>query len=244
MASWPLAPSSSSIASSVPGRVGGRRADGGESEGRYWIVVVSPTQMVSLQSLVTGFPSVLERAVEDWAKFKVGVQSDLLSFNDKMEIVSWFSHFPEHWQMIRPNFTGKAMGTIAAHTPNIVAAGDRFVGKLSGNEWTYVSGLSGLGVLPLLPIAIVGGILIAGAYTISRILSEVGYIREQGNISRKLDLVETHEASADILTETIKTEKASVFGEVSDLFKYALVGAGLYLIWPLLARVVKAGSSR
>jgi len=202
------------------------------------------TQVVQVRSLVTGFPAVLERAVEDWAKFKVGVRSDLLSFRDKMEIASWFGRFPGHWQMIRPNFTGKAMGTIAAHTPDLVAAGDRFVGKLSGNEWKYVSGLSGLGVLPLLPVAVVGGILIAGAYTISRIMGEVGYIREQGNVSRKLDLVESHEASADILTETIKADKASVFGEISDLFKYALLGAGLYLIWPLLTRVVKAGSSR
>jgi len=207
-------------------------------------MVVSPSQMVQLQSLVDGFPAVLERAVEDWAKFKVAVQADLLSFKEKMNIVDWFGHFPEHWRMIRPNFTMTSEGLMKTHTPEIVAAADRFVAKLSGDKWTYVSGLRGLGVPVLLPIAVIGGILIAGAYTISRVLQEVGYIREQGNVSRKLALVETHEASADILTETIKAEKASVFGEISDLFKYALLGAGLYLLWPFFTRLVKAGSSR
>lgn len=204
-------------------------------------MVVSQSQMVDLQSLVTGFPAVLERAVEDWAKFKVAVQADLLSFSEKMSVVNWFSHFPEHWQMIRPNFTMTPEGLLKAHTPKIVAQADRFVAKLSEGG----SASPGLGVpAVLLPIAIIGGILIAGAYTISRVLQEVGYIRQQANVSRKLALVESHEASADILTETINAEKASVFGEISDLFKYALVGVGVYLLWPLLTRLVKAGSSR
>lgn len=183
--------------------------------------------MNRLESVVRDFPQILNRAMADYAKFKVGVEYNLFSSSQRREIADWFGEFPDLWDKIKPNYTITTTGTISAHKDAVYKAAEIFTSKLKSNT-------------PLLGGAVliaVGVVLFAG--TVAGIIWAIGYVKEQNNISKMIDAVVAGQIPASVLKEAVDKQDASVFGDVGSILKYGAVAAGLVVAWPLLGKLVK-----
>lgn len=184
-----------------------------------------------IQVVVRNFPYILDRAIEDWAKFKVGAKAGLFEVSsiarrDKQEILEWFAGFPRLWETVRPNFVMTPGGLLITHVSDVVAKADRFVEKLAA----YPSNKQ-LGIAPL----IIAGVLIAGALGLSGVFWAIGYVKKQRNVSNLIDGVVAGKISPDILEQAIRAEQSvGIFGDIGSLLKVILVGGVVLMIVPLL----------
>ncbi len=160
-----------------------------------------------VKSLVPDFPGIFERAVEDFAKFKVGVAADLFDRQEQNEIMAWFVEFPQLWETIRPNFMTIGTGDLFADRV------DDFIGRMQRSDVYRAAGLG------LAPIIIAGIILVGGA---AAGLWAVGYIKRQNNISRMIDEVTAGALPAQVLVEAVKAEQGSGLFAGLGRFGYSL----------------------
>ncbi len=148
-----------------------------------------------IKSLVPDFPDIFDRAVVDFAKFKVGVEAGLFTTGQQNEIMSWYREFPQLWETIRPNFI---------KTPDGLEFGgkvDDFVGRIRAYK------PSGLGLVPV----VVAGVVIVGG--IAAGMWAVVYMQKQANLSEMIDQVTAGKLPADVLVEAIKAEQSGgLFG--------------------------------
>jgi len=187
-------------------------------------------QKQEIASLVPVFPDVLQRAVDDWAKFKVGYRSGLFNADRVERIAAWFNEFPRLWETIRPNFLITADGSTIVPRPAIVSQADRFVSRLGADRQTM-----NLGIAPL----IVAGIIIAGLLGVAGAIWAIGYVKEQDNISNMIDEVVAGNLPADVLQEAIESERGSVFSDIGSILKYAVLAGAVVLLWPHISKLLR-----
>lgn len=145
-----------------------------------------------VKRLVPEFPGIFERAVADFAKFKVGVAADLFDRQQRNEIMGWFVEFPKLWETIRPNFMTIGTGDLFADRV------DNFIGRMQKSD---VYRTAGLGLAPVL----IAGILLVGGVAAG--LWAVGYLKRQANISRMIDGVTAGALPAEVLIEAVRAEQ-------------------------------------
>lgn len=162
-----------------------------------------------VKNLLPRFPGVFGSAVADWAKFRAGIDAGLFTPQQRKETLDWFRGFPKLWESIRPNYSGEKNRSYQESV-------DRFVDSLTGDP-LYKN--TGLGVASV----IIAGVLIAGGAAAA--LWAVGYIQKQANISSMIDGVVAGKLSPDVLKKAIEVqESGGLFGGLSDLFKWAVLG--------------------
>jgi hypothetical protein len=188
---------------------------------------------IHLQAIVYAFPEMLRRAVADWAKFKVGVENNTFTQDDKTEILNWFKSFPKLWETIRPNFDPleKPVMSLTPADAELVHSADRFVEKLGGE----IKVLRNLGVAPV----IIAGIAIAGAFGIAGAIWAIGYSQKQSNISKMIDQAVAGNLPASILETAVKKENESIFGGVLGSVKWIIMAGALFMLWPQLQPLVQ-----
>ena len=148
-----------------------------------------------IESLIPDFPDIFDRAVIDFAKFKVGVGAGLFTTGQQNEIVNWYADFPQLWETIRLNFIKTPEGREWGGKV------DDFVGRIRA----YKS--SGLGLVPV----VVAGVVIVGG--IAAGMWAVVYMQKQANLSNMIEQVTVGKIPAAVLVEAIKAEQSgSLFG--------------------------------
>jgi hypothetical protein len=169
-----------------------------------------------VKNLLPQFPGVFGSAVADWAKLKEGVDAGLFTAQQQKDALDWFREFPDIWRSIRPNYSDE-------NNLSYRESVDRFVGSLTSDP---LYGNAGLGIGP----ALVAGVLIVGGAAAA--LWAVEYIQRQANISAMIDGVVSGKLSPDILKKAIEVqESGGLFGGISGLFRWAVVGGlALYFI--------------
>lgn len=174
--------------------------------------VLSYWDKKKIESLIPDFPDIFDRAVVDFAKFKVGVKAGLFTTEQKNEILNWYSAFPQLWETIRPNFIKPP------YSPEYGGKVDDFVGRIRAYD------PSGLGLVPV----VVGAALIVGG--IAAGLWAVSYIQKQSNLSEMIEQVTVGKLPAAVLVEAIKAEQSgSLFGGIgSSLTTLLVVGVALW----------------
>jgi hypothetical protein len=196
---------------------------------------ISVSEEQELQNLVVLFPSMLEKAVEDWGKYKAGVEAGVFTADQQKDVLDWFADFPRLWEIISPNFDPWAdSGKPDPDKLPLWERAERFVVKLRGN----VDIKSRLGIAPI----IIAGVIVAGVLGAAGAVWAIGYVKKQQNISRLINEVTTGSLPAEVLTEAVKEEKASVFGEVGSLLKWAVIAGALAVGWPLISKLLKGKS--
>lgn len=170
-----------------------------------------------VKKLVPDFPGIFDRAVADFAKFKVGVAADLFSQKQRADVMAWFVDFPQLWETIRPNFATVGTGNLFADRV------DAFVSRLQGSALYRTATLGGV------PIVVAGILLVGG---VAAGLWAVGYIKRQANISRMIDEVTTGALPAQVLVEAVKAEQDSGLFAGLGRFGYAIAfAAAAWLIY-------------
>ena len=184
--------------------------------------ILSWFQEKDLTETVANFPEIFEQAVTDWAKFKAGYKAGLFDEDDAGDVLDWFNEFPRLWETIKPNFEG---------------ADPAFTDKV--NNWTKSLGSNlealDLGIAPI----IIAGVAIAAIFGVGGAVWAIGYAKKQHNISTMIDNVTAGKLPASVLETAVREEHASILGDATGLIKFAVIGAALYLAYPLLQKVVK-----
>jgi len=203
-------------------------------------MALTKSQEADLQKTVANFPAILKQAHIDWAKFKAGVDAGLFAPNssERREVINWFSGFPKLWEGIKPNFEVKSGdGRIDAELSNVRQDADAFVSRLR----TEPEVINSLAIAPL----VIAGILIAAALGIGGCIWAIGYVKKQSNISRLIDNVVAGKIPATVLDNAIAQENASpsILGGFTDLLKWAAIGTGLVLVFPLVQSLLKSPST-
>jgi len=199
------------------------------------------TDEQELADAVVKFPDVFDQAVDDWAKFKIGVAKGLFTLSEQQDIIEWFKKLPELWAMIRPNFVLTRIEGKGAYLPltppEFANTVDKWIEDQNGFTLAGVNVQSGLGIAPL----VVAGIILAGVLAIGGALWVVGYIKKQQNISRLIDEVTAGHIPASVLQEAIKqdvrtplTPIGETIGQFSDLVKWLAIGLAGYYVIPML----------
>jgi len=196
------------------------------------ITQLSRLQEVELQAIIKAFPKMLERAVSDWAKFKLGVKAGLFTVSAKSDILSWFKEFPKLWETIRPNFN-PGETPVMMLTPgdrDLLLHADKFVSLLGGEIKKYNS----LGIAPL----IIAGIAVAGAFGIAGAIWSIGYFKKQSNISKMIDSAVAGKLPPDILKEAVHRENQSVFGGLFGSVKWIALAGAFVMFWPYIQKLL------
>lgn len=194
--------------------------------------IVGQANVTEIRSIVDQFPEILDRAREDWGKFKVGVKAGVFGSVSngaarRAEILDWFEDFPRLWETIRPHFVFTPEGLIKAHVPDVVKEADDFVEKLQPGQ---IDRQLGVGFI------IIAGVLIAAAVGVAGVVWAVGYTRKQGNVSKLIDETVAGRIDPVILQKAIQAESGGgLFGGISDLLKLVFIGGAALLILPLLS---------
>lgn len=172
---------------------------------------LSVFDQVALKGIVTNFPNIFDRAVEDFARFKVGQDAHLFTDGEVREVVDWYTELPELWEKIRINWVEGRVPEKLEFSGRV----DDFIGKLR----RYPPVAQGLGV----PVAVIAGVLIVGG--VAAALWAVNYIKRQQNISRIINGVVAGKISESTLAEAIKAEQGTgLFAGVKDIGKLLLFG--------------------
>lgn len=170
-----------------------------------------------VKKLVPDFPGIFERAVADFAKFKVGVAADLFNPRERNEVMAWFVEFPRLWETIRPNFMTIGAGDLFADRV------DDFIGRMRKTDLYRTAGLG------LAPVVIAGIVLVGGA---AAGLWAVGYMKRQANISRMIDEVTAGALPAEVLLEAVKAEQQTGLFAGLGRFGYGLAfAAAAWLVY-------------
>jgi len=184
--------------------------------------------------VVEQYPSLLDDAVDSWAKYKVGLKYGLFTSGERSQIESQFDGWPKLWSAVRPNY--EAGG--AYNSPDVVRRSESFVGVLTND--LHVTGIDvtpplsgGLGVAPI----IVAGVLVAGIIGLAGVLWSIGYIKKQGNVSRLIEETVSGNLSESVLTAAVAEEKNSWFDTIGNMVTLGILAVGVYLFWPQIKKV-------
>jgi hypothetical protein len=205
---------------------------------------LSPSQESQLVELVKNFGASFLIAQKDWATFKAGVAAGLFSTSQRNTVIAWFRDYPKFWDTIKLNFqdpkwitnpssgTATSPGNLTVTDTGFSLQVDLWVSKLRND-----TGLSGLGVIPL--IVIIAGIIIAGILGSAAAIWSIGYYKQQSNITKMIDDVVAGKLSPAVLETAIKKEQESggLFSELSTLAKWAIVGTIAFIGLPILRDV-------
>lgn len=200
---------------------------------------LSAAEKADLVKAAVGFPVMLDLAITDWEKFKLGVAAGLFNYTWTEKLYNWFSNspgetvlnwykdFPRYWQLMRPNFeiqTGDGNKDLALLKTKQKA--DAFVTRLTG-EKLYIQGL---GIAPI----IIAGIIVAGILGVAGVTWAIGYIKKQYNISEIIDQTVAGKIPADVLQKAIEESGASSspFADIAGLIKWGLIGVAVIMVWP------------
>ena len=170
-----------------------------------------------VKKLVPDFPGIFDRAVEDFAKFKVGVAAGLFDRQKRDEIMAWFVEFPKLWETLRPNFMTIGTGDLFADRV------DDFVGRIQSSDLYRTAGLGAA-------LVIIAGIVLVGGAAAG--LWAVAYMKRQANISRMIDEVTAGALPAQVLVEAVKAEQESGLFAGLGRFGYGLAfAAAAWLVY-------------
>jgi len=198
----------------------------------------SASEAEQIRSVVSDFPVILDRAIEDWAKYKVAVKVGVFTprvpyvlppelIDQQDQILDWFSEFPRLWETIRPNFVMTPEGTSLSRVSPIVGKADNFVARLKSETVD-----SGLGAVPIIIIA---GVLIAGLLGVAGAIWAIGYVKKQANISGIIDEVVAGRVSEDVLRQAIEQEQSGgMFAGLGNFAKWVAIAIGAALVLPLV----------
>lgn len=211
---------------------------------------MSYVDQIKADYIIRNFPSLFEKAREDWAKFKAGVAIGLFSPAQRSVIVQWYQGFPKVWETVRPTWTISKTGVVSPENAAFAKEVDDWVAKLTGaSEYRSLSGL-GLGPFALVMIGI--GIVAGGAGTV---LYAYGYYLGQSATHEMVTAVTANKISQETFNRYLAAEKTgtgtgifgSIFGDVggtvSKLVTYGAIAAGLYLFWPHISALVRGKKS-
>lgn len=206
-----------------------------ENVGNFFGGTPSADQQKAIAAMVVDFPKTFDRAVKDWAKFKVGVNQGLFTQAQRQETLEWFREFPKLWETVRPNFVMQrtASGTYLPIGPvGFADKVDKWVARLQGSVNT-----PGLALAPL----IIAGVIIAGALGLAGAFWAVAYIKRQSVISEMIDQVTAGKLSESVLNTALANEASfmSPIGEIGGVVKWLALGLAAYLILPVLADMLK-----
>ncbi len=196
---------------------------------------LSNKQQEEFQDLVPDFANILKQAKIDFAKFKSG--ESLFSKKQHDKIQEWFIQFPELWKGIRPNFTQTINGAISTHQQTMVKDADSFIKHINDSLSFYQPENIRLGLATI----VIAGIIIAVTFGIGGVIWAIGYVKEQNNITNMIDEVTAGRLDPAILQQAINQSSNSPFDNVTDILKYGVIAAGLFLAFPLLSKI---GSGR
>jgi len=198
----------------------------------------SASEAEQIRSVVSDFPVILDRAIEDWAKYKAAVKVGVFTpqvpyvlppelIDQQDRILDWFSDFPRLWETIRPNFVVTPEGAPLSRVSPIVDKADNFVSRLKSETVD-----SGLGAVPII---IVAGVLIAGLLGVAGAIWAIGYVKKQANISGIIDEVVAGRVSEDVLSRAIEQEQSGgMFAGLGNFAKWVAIAIGAALVLPLV----------
>lgn len=194
-------------------------------------------QKDQIGTLLSNFPTILDRAQADYAKFQLGYSNDLFTAGQVNTIGNWFQQFPSFWQTIRDNYTVKTGdGRTDALLAGTLSQADRFVADLQSSEVISHS----LGN-PL----IIAGVIVAGVLGVAGIIWGISYIQQQDNISKTIDGVVAGKIPASVLQAAIDKQKStSSLGDIGSILKYGAIGLALYMAFPLITQLVSSVTSK
>jgi len=199
--------------------------------------------------MVRDFPSLIDKAEPMWVKYKLAVQAGLLPPDVRKTLGQWFLDIIKVWEGIYPNWNRDLQPpeSVSAYNERIKFANR--VNAWASNVRGYRStmGISGLGAGPLL---IWLGILVAGAWTVSTFVTWINAWQNRNAYADALELYTEGKINSEQLTQAgqlYQNETGNDFsvgsmlglGDLGSLAKYALIGAGVYLAWPLLSPLVR-----
>lgn len=193
---------------------------------------LSDYQKGQINDLLTKFPAILDQAQSDYAKFSIGKAQGLFSAEQNVKITTWFTQFPKFWETIRDNYTqSTGDGRTDAYLSGILHQADKFAADIKGDQ--------GLSVQLGSPL-IIAGLIVAGVLGVAGIIWGVSYIQQQNNISNIIDGVVKGQIPPDVLQAAINKQKTGgdLLGTVESFGKYLLIGAGLYLAWPIIQGII------
>lgn len=196
-------------------------------------ITLSKVQELNLRAIVLSFPKMFERAVEDWAKFKVGVENKKFTNRERDEILNWYRGFPRLWETIRPNFdpAEKPVMSLTPADAELVEKADLFTKKLGG----ALQAVEDLGIAPI----IIAGIAVAGIFGVAGAIWAIGYFQKQSNISNMIDQAVAGKLPANVLTAAIEKENESIFGDAFGSIKWIMIGGAAFMLWPHIQPAVK-----
>lgn len=148
-----------------------------------------------------------------------------------LEFSSVFSEFIGNEAKARASGYGDEFDNIRANAENVkntiewinsqVDAASSWLGKVFG-----MGGISetGIGAIPLIPVAYVTAALAALTYAVDNMT----------RFNRKMALVQSGDAPSSILTDS-----PTIIGEASGLLKWAIIGAVIYFALPKILKRMK-----
>lgn len=182
--------------------------------------ILNVFQERDLQTVVNKFPQIFDQAVEDYAKFKVGLDYGLFEDDQVEDVLDWFKEFPKLWETIRPSFESNVVFTDKV---------DSWVARLKKG-----SSENGLGIAPL----IIAGVAIAALFGVGGAIWAIGYAKKQTNVSRMIEGVTAGKIPSDVLQNAIKAEsEPGFFSSITSLVKLGIIAGVLYVSYPLLKKV-------
>ena len=201
--------------------------------GAYGIETITAAQQSAIRATVSDFPEKLKQAKIDFAKFKAGLDLGLFKQSQNTKrVTTWFAEFPRLWEAIRPNYLPQPGQTMSAHREAVRKEADAFVAVLGTDPQVR----NQLGIAPL----IVAGVLVAAIAGIAGILWAVGYVKEQGNISRMIDEVVAGKLPPDVLKKAVAEANSGGFlGDITGLLKWGAIGLGIFYLAPVVVGAFK-----
>lgn len=198
--------------------------------------VMSRFRYDELKDMIAQFPSVFERAVNDWATYKAALGLIDIPANQRVEVESWYREFPRLWETVRDNWTmALPGGTFSSRKLAFAKKVDSWVDSLQADP---VYRGTGLGIAPL----IIAGIAIAAAFGVGGAIWAIGYVKKQNNVSRIIGEVTAGRIPAAVLEKAVSQQRGGFFADIagagSDLLLLSAVGVGLWLLAPTIRRSI------
>ncbi len=185
--------------------------------GIVYDVTATAWEIKRVESLVDDFPSVFERALVDFAKFKIGVEHGLFSETEIVEVKSWYLEFPELWEAIRLNFIQTDPGR------EFGGRVDDFVGRIRKADRGGQLGI-------VVSTVLIGSVLLVGGLASG--LWAYGYIQKQQNMSDMISEVVAGNLPADVLSEAIAAEQdVGLFSGLTTALGPVMFAVAAYVVY-------------
>lgn len=193
----------------------------------------------NVSQLVAEFPAIFRQAQVDWAKFKVAVAGKTIPNEKKAQVIEWFYDFPKLWQGIMPHFVwGTPQAPSSDADRKFAEQVNRWIIRLRGEPDMQQQ----LGVIPIIVIA---GVAIAGAFGVAGVAWSLGYVQRQRNISAMIDAVVEGKLPPEVITESIRAEQSQggfmdmLTGPVKTVLTIGLIIAAVVFLGPQLVAATK-----